>query len=665
MKRYLLLSFLFSITAIGDPLKVLVIEPNEQLVKFLKKQKYVVEVLNVSQNQCSDNLCLPKWKGPKIEAWCSTTCSRAFRIYRFLKDKHYNIIFFPERNGYGYYITEAKKQGYGFETTTLVGYITEPTEWLWDISNISAPDIESYAKVVMEQKSIEQADIAIVPSNYAYRLLSNKGWKFPKNTKIFPPLYEQVNNNVISKSISPKKTKFKEIVFIGPCNFRKGYDLFVQTIKKAYELQPKLMESIKISVVNNLTLEDSTIIDNPLSNINYINDKNYINYIKDPSRLVLFTSRGELGSYNEYVPLYEGAHFIGMRDGFLEEIIRNENILVPSLNTSMLARKLIYTLENPEAPIPRKSLDTVKHEWNVLLKDLKPKIQKLGPSLNTPFVSVCITHFNRPTQLQDALKSFDTQTYRNFEVLVMDDGSKPEVTSFLRKEIEPFMKKRGWRIFYQNNQFISRARNNLVNYAKGPLILLFEDDDLALPDTIERFVRIKQKTQADIVNTHGGVARKNKYNISELWLAAGSYVASISGKNQMGCSAIALMSKKTFQKLGGYLDIYGFTYSDMEFYIRAALNNYKIVTSVEPTYIYNFVGQDHWGLEGSRHHTYQARHVLNAYQHALPKEFRNIPFRIHSLEKEIDEQKNKLLYDIPLWKIICFRLVKLYQNFIK
>jgi len=246
---------------------------------------------------------------------------------------------------------------------------------------------------------------------------------------------------------------------------------------------------------------------------------------------------------------------------------------------------------------------------------------------------------------------------------VMDDGSKPEIVKVLKERIEPFMKERGWRIFYQDNQFISSARNNAVTEAHGELVLIFEDDDLPFIDTIERFVRIKQKTNADIVNCHGGVARNNKSKIDELWLAAGSYVTSISGKNQMGSSAIALMSKELFQKLGGYHDVYSFAYSDMEFYIRASLSNARIVTSVEPLYIYNAVGQDHCTVDASPYSTYHTRIVLNAYQHALPKDFRNIPFWIYSAISELDNKVNSLTYEIPLWKLAYLRLCRYFNKY--
>ena len=352
-----------------------------------------------------------------------------------------------------------------------------------------------------------------------------------------------------------------------------------------------------------------------------------------------------------------------MQNGYLEEIVKNKSILTPPLNTSLTAKKLIEVLEGDiQVPVPIKSLPEITHEWQFLLSDLTSKVAVPSYKFDTPFVSVCITHFNRPEQLMEVLNGFDKQEYKNFEVLVMDDGSRPEIINKLRQEVEPFMKERKWQIFYQENQFISSARNSLVNFAKGPLILLFEDDDIPFTDTIERFVHIKQKTNADIVNSNGGVARKNKYKISELWLAAGSHIASINGKNQMGSSAVALMEKTTFQKISGYLDLYGFVYSDMEFYIRAALNNLKIVTSIEPTYIYNFVGPDHWVYEGNNNNTYYTRLVLSAYTNGLPKDFRNIPFRIYSLEKELEEQKKYLTYEIPLWKIIYFRLIKIYHQ---
>lgn len=683
MKKYLLIfSILYNSCIFAEPFKVLVIGENRQLVQFLKNHNYIVEQLDLNEYPNQKMLNEQKWEGIPIAEWIPEYQKISFRLYRFLKDKDYNIIFFPERNGYGYYLTEAKKQGYAFEKTILINYVTEPAEWLWDISNIIVPDISSYLQADSEKKSVEQADIAIVPSNFAYNILRDKGWNFPHTTKVLFPLYENKSTTVskISKNVV-SASKIKEIVFIEPNDFRHGYDLFLQTVKKAYELNPESMQKIKITVLHkdslNYQTEDIVQFDSNILKINHLTNVDYIEYIKDPTRLIVFTSREDLGSYDKYVAVYAGVRFIAMKDGFLEEIIANTEFLSPHLNTSSLARKLINELVHPSSlPQPKKSLQEVFHEWEEIINEINMKATSnsstnLPQYTENPLVSVCITHFNRPEQLKEALDRFSNQTYKNFEVLVMDDGSKPEVIEYLRKEIEPFMQKYGWKIFYQDNRFISNARNNLVKHAKGSLLLLFEDDDLPLPDTIERFVRIKQKTQADIVNTNLALASKNKFYPDELWLTPGSHITTIIGENHVGYSAIALVSKEVFQKLGGYLDSYGFLYSDYEFYLRAGLNNIKIVTSLEPLYIYNFVGQNHHVYEAHRSQFYQTRVVLSAYKYLLPKEFRNIPFWMYSIEQEkerlikenneLNDQINKLTYKTSILRIIYLRLQKLFN----
>ena len=106
-----------------------------------------------------------------------------------------------------------------------------------------------------------------------------------------------------------------------------------------------------------------------------------------------------------------------------------------------------------------------------------------------PFVSVIIPTFNRARQVQSALGSVLTQTYRNFEVIVVDDGSTDEtkkcVASFIRDQ-----SRAGIQIRYidQPNQGQSVARNRGTEEAKGEWIAFLDSDDLWLPGKLERQV---------------------------------------------------------------------------------------------------------------------------------------------------------------------------------
>ncbi len=99
-----------------------------------------------------------------------------------------------------------------------------------------------------------------------------------------------------------------------------------------------------------------------------------------------------------------------------------------------------------------------------------------------PKVSVCIPAYNRP-EVGETIESVLTQTYRDFELIVIDDGSPDESTweviSSYRKPV---------RAFRQENAGIAGAKNACVAKAKGVLIAFCDHDDLWLPNKLERQV---------------------------------------------------------------------------------------------------------------------------------------------------------------------------------
>ena len=91
------------------------------------------------------------------------------------------------------------------------------------------------------------------------------------------------------------------------------------------------------------------------------------------------------------------------------------------------------------------------------------------------------------------------QTYRNFEVIVVDDGSPdPDVRRGLeeiRQEVEP----RGWRVIVQENRYLGAARNHAARHATGDYLLFMDDDNLAMPHELSTLVAAALRTGADIV----------------------------------------------------------------------------------------------------------------------------------------------------------------------
>lgn len=101
---------------------------------------------------------------------------------------------------------------------------------------------------------------------------------------------------------------------------------------------------------------------------------------------------------------------------------------------------------------------------------------------NTVYFSVIIPAYNRADFLPKTIGSVQKQTFRNFEVLVIDDGSKDN-----SGEIVQEISARDKRIeyHYKENGERGAARNHGVKIAKGKYLLFFDSDDEMLPNYLE------------------------------------------------------------------------------------------------------------------------------------------------------------------------------------
>lgn len=97
-------------------------------------------------------------------------------------------------------------------------------------------------------------------------------------------------------------------------------------------------------------------------------------------------------------------------------------------------------------------------------------------------VSIIIPTFNSALTLSDALDSVINQRYRDFEIIVVDDGSIDNT----RKIVEGYIKKRQStiRYFYQENQGAGAARNKGIYEARGGYISFLDADDILLSHSL-------------------------------------------------------------------------------------------------------------------------------------------------------------------------------------
>lgn len=103
--------------------------------------------------------------------------------------------------------------------------------------------------------------------------------------------------------------------------------------------------------------------------------------------------------------------------------------------------------------------------------------------LMKPLVSVVIPVYNSEDTIQKALQSVVDQTYENFEILLIDDGSTDSTKVQINKFIDDYPNY-NYRCFFQENKGASAARNIGLKNASGAYIALLDSDDIWHKDKI-------------------------------------------------------------------------------------------------------------------------------------------------------------------------------------
>ena len=124
-----------------------------------------------------------------------------------------------------------------------------------------------------------------------------------------------------------------------------------------------------------------------------------------------------------------------------------------------------------------------------------------------PLVTVIIPTYNRGWILKEAIDSVLSQDFDDFELIVVDDGSKDNTIDILDGYANDII------VLRQGNRGVSAARNAGIAYASGHFIAFLDSDDLWLPGKLSR--------QVDFFNSNPGAMI---CQTEELWIRSGKRV---------------------------------------------------------------------------------------------------------------------------------------------
>jgi len=183
-----------------------------------------------------------------------------------------------------------------------------------------------------------------------------------------------------------------------------------------------------------------------------------------------------------------------------------------------------------------------------------------------PRVSVIIPVFNAGAYLAEALASVAAQTYRDYEVVVVDDGSTDARTLAIleRARSEP-----GLTVIRTENRGPAAARNLAIERARGTYVLPLDADDYLAPAFLARTVPVLDAepgigvvyTWVGLVGSHHGVWRTGGFTLHELLTRCTIHVAS-------------LYRREIWSDVGGYDGRFVESCEDWDFWLGAVAHGW-------------------------------------------------------------------------------------------
>ena len=117
---------------------------------------------------------------------------------------------------------------------------------------------------------------------------------------------------------------------------------------------------------------------------------------------------------------------------------------------------------------------------------------------NKPFISVVIPAYNAEQFLDETLESVLSQTYENWECIIVNDGSTDNTESIAKKWCERDSR---FRLTIKENGGLSSARNWGIKESKAEYIAFLDADDILTPDSLEVRINILIEQNVDLVAT--------------------------------------------------------------------------------------------------------------------------------------------------------------------
>jgi glycosyltransferase involved in cell wall biosynthesis len=201
-----------------------------------------------------------------------------------------------------------------------------------------------------------------------------------------------------------------------------------------------------------------------------------------------------------------------------------------------------------------------------------------------PAITIIVPIYNGSAYLAETLQSFLTQTFTDFELLAIDDGSTDNSAEIVRS-----LKDNRIRLIQRDNAGLCHALNLGIAEAKAPYIARSDQDDISFPDRLERQLRVME----DHPEAVGVFSYVTKLGSKHTWSNTDRFVMAPGKLKEYqpmedGCLEPSTIFVRTaaLRFIGGFRQAY-YPVDDWDMECRLAQNG-KVLIMCEPLIAYRF-----------------------------------------------------------------------------
>ena len=565
-----------------------------------------------------------------------------------VRERLFDIVHVPDRSGLGYASLLAKSLGLAFGETHFVVNGSSPTLWEAEGDGRLLATEREIGWVFMERRCIELADTFICDSVHLLEWMRDAGCALPGRSFVWPEVFPapETTPAAVSERAARDGARLEEVVFFGRLEHRKGLALFIDAIDRLVRRSRPPAARITFlggvsASVDGPELVGTRSRDWPMEvrTITGFGTDEAVAYLRQPGRLAVIPSLRESSSMAVMECLQAGIPFIAAATGGTPELVAPEDhgrALVASDHVA-LGERIAALADVPLSAVrPRRDFERsleVWSRWHMRTEPFAATAVRFAErtrtaDAETPPVTVCIVHHERPDLLRMAVDSVFAQDYPALEAILVDDGSESAGALAALDALEAEFAERGWRVIRRENRYDGAARNAAVAAAHGDWVLLLDDDNVLFPDAVARLVRAARFAGADCVagasvpfigdgdprtdpGSHGAPIR----------FLGGARTLNL--LHNVAGDTFMLVRRDAFEALGGFDEEYGLALGDMDFCNRLMQSGLRIEPLPDPVYYYRIQPDSMIGKMKDRHIAEVSRaRMLTPHVEGLPAEDR-------------------------------------------